>query len=288
MRIATFNINGVNRRLANLLRMARARATRRRVPAGAQGGRQEFPAKARQRPATRRSGAASRPGTEWRSWRAGRDRSSAATGSTATSGRAEPLYRGGGERRAIACLYAPNGNPQARAQVRLQARLDEAVARSRRDAAGGRSPRRVARRLQRRPDRAAISIPRSRGTGRTAAAGKPRRVRRLLEQGWIDAVRTLHPEVPMYTFWDYMRNRWARDAGLRIDHLLLSRRPRASDWWPPVSIDGCAVKRARATTRLRGSSSATRPRAPSQSGRRGRQHASLERSRNSVKESQRC
>jgi exodeoxyribonuclease III len=47
-------------------------------------------------------------------------------------------------------------------------------------------------------------------------------LRRLLEQGWVDAVRTMHPEAPMYTFWDYMRNRWQRDAGLRIDLLLLS------------------------------------------------------------------
>jgi exodeoxyribonuclease-3 len=47
-------------------------------------------------------------------------------------------------------------------------------------------------------------------------------LRRLLEQGWVDAVRTMHPGAPMYTFWDYMRNRWQRDAGLRIDLLLLS------------------------------------------------------------------
>jgi exodeoxyribonuclease III len=46
--------------------------------------------------------------------------------------------------------------------------------------------------------------------------------RRLLEQGWIDAIRTLHPSEPMYTFWDYKRDRWRRDAGLRLDHLLLS------------------------------------------------------------------
>jgi exodeoxyribonuclease-3 len=44
----------------------------------------------------------------------------------------------------------------------------------------------------------------------------------LLQQGWIDAVRTLHPGQPMFTFWDYMRRRWERDAGLRLDHLLLS------------------------------------------------------------------
>ena len=46
--------------------------------------------------------------------------------------------------------------------------------------------------------------------------------RRLLAQGWTDAIRTLHPEEPQFTFWDYKRNRWTRDAGLRLDHLLLS------------------------------------------------------------------
>jgi exodeoxyribonuclease-3 len=45
---------------------------------------------------------------------------------------------------------------------------------------------------------------------------------RLLDQGWTDAIRAIHPDAPIYTFWDYMRNRWARDAGLRIDHILLS------------------------------------------------------------------
>lgn len=45
---------------------------------------------------------------------------------------------------------------------------------------------------------------------------------RLLDQGWIDALRTLHPDETIYTFWDYFRNAFARDAGLRIDHLLLS------------------------------------------------------------------
>ncbi len=45
---------------------------------------------------------------------------------------------------------------------------------------------------------------------------------RLLAQGWIDAIRRVHPDARIYTFWDYLRNRWPRDAGLRIDHLLLS------------------------------------------------------------------
>jgi exodeoxyribonuclease III len=46
--------------------------------------------------------------------------------------------------------------------------------------------------------------------------------RRLLDQGWTDAIRTLHPSEPMYTFWDYKRDRWRRNAGLRLDFLLLS------------------------------------------------------------------
>jgi len=45
---------------------------------------------------------------------------------------------------------------------------------------------------------------------------------RLLEQGWTDALRQLHPGERIYTFWDYFRNAFARDAGLRIDHFLLS------------------------------------------------------------------
>jgi exodeoxyribonuclease III len=45
---------------------------------------------------------------------------------------------------------------------------------------------------------------------------------RLLAQGWTDALRELHPGERIYTFWDYFRNAWARNAGLRIDHVLLS------------------------------------------------------------------
>ncbi|HVY82699.1 MAG TPA: exodeoxyribonuclease III [Steroidobacteraceae bacterium] len=45
---------------------------------------------------------------------------------------------------------------------------------------------------------------------------------RLMQQGWVDSLRTLHPEATIYTFWDYFRNAYERDAGLRIDHLLLN------------------------------------------------------------------
>ena len=54
---------------------------------------------------------------------------------------------------------------------------------------------------------------------------------RLLKQGWADSLRILHPGEKIYTFWDYKRNRWPRDAGLRLDHILLSPSlaPRLSD-----------------------------------------------------------
>jgi exodeoxyribonuclease III len=45
---------------------------------------------------------------------------------------------------------------------------------------------------------------------------------RLLAQGWTDALRTLHPHGPLWTFWDYKFERWPNDKGMRLDHLLLS------------------------------------------------------------------
>ncbi len=59
--------------------------------------------------------------------------------------------------------------------------------------------------------------------------------RRLVEQGWTDALRTLHPGERIYTFWDYFRNAFARDAGLRIDHLLLS--PSVADRLVAADVD---------------------------------------------------
>jgi exodeoxyribonuclease-3 len=46
---------------------------------------------------------------------------------------------------------------------------------------------------------------------------------RLLAQGWVDALRHMHPDEAVFTFWDYFRKHWERDAGLRIDHLLLNK-----------------------------------------------------------------
>jgi len=81
--------------------------------------------------------------------------------------------------------------------------------------------------------------------------------RRLVAQGWVDAVRAMHPSERVYTFWKYLRNAFERDAGLRIDHFLLSpslatrltgagvdrdvrARERASDHAPVwITLDRC-------------------------------------------------
>jgi len=58
---------------------------------------------------------------------------------------------------------------------------------------------------------------------------------RLVSQGWTDAIRKLHGDERIYTFWHYLRHRWERNAGLRLDHLLLS--PNIASRLKAVGVD---------------------------------------------------
>lgn len=58
---------------------------------------------------------------------------------------------------------------------------------------------------------------------------------RLLAQGWTDALRKLHPTGPIWTFWDYEHDRWLKDKGMRLDHVLLS--PTISDRLEDGGVD---------------------------------------------------
>lgn len=58
---------------------------------------------------------------------------------------------------------------------------------------------------------------------------------KLVAQGWTDAIRKLYPEETIYTFWDYFRNAYGRNAGLRIDHFLLS--PQLKDRLVAAGVD---------------------------------------------------
>lgn len=122
----------------------------------------------------------------------------------------------------VGCLYLPNGNPlpgpkfdyKLRWMDRLAARAAELLA------AGG--PVVLAGDYNVIPTDLDVYNP-ARWTGDALFQPEVRDAfQRLVESGWTDAVRSLHPTERVYTFYDYFRNAFDRDAGLRIDHLLLS------------------------------------------------------------------
>ena len=65
------------------------------------------------------------------------------------------------------------------------------------------------------------------------------------EQGWTDGLRKLHPDGPLWTFWDYKYERWPKDKGMRLDHFLLS--PKASERLVGGGVDRWARGEANAS-----------------------------------------
>ena len=123
----------------------------------------------------------------------------------------------------IASLYAPNGNPQPGPKFRYKLAWMERLLEHAAGLFHAGAPVVLAGDFNVVPTERDIYVTKSYAANALVQPEARARFRALLEQGWTDAIRTLHPDKPMYTFWDYMRNRWPRNAGLRIDHLLLSR-----------------------------------------------------------------
>jgi exodeoxyribonuclease-3 len=223
MKIATFNINNINRRLPNLLRWLRAARPDIVCLQELKAADHEFPQAAIEKAGYH---------ALWRGQKTW-------NGVAVLSRKSEPVLirtalpggRGDHEARYIeaaiggiivACLYLPNGNPQPGPKFDYKL---EWFTRLRRHAAKflkaglpvvlagdyNVAPTALDIYPTRSWDKNALIQPES----RTAFAS-------LVAQGWTDAIRVLHPDQPMFTFWHYMRNRWQRDAGLRLDHLLLS------------------------------------------------------------------
>jgi exodeoxyribonuclease-3 len=122
----------------------------------------------------------------------------------------------------IACVYAPNGNPQPGPKFDYKLAW---LARLRRHAASLKksgAPIVIAGDFNVAPT--ALDIYPTRSWDKDALVQPESRAAyaKFLQQGWADAFRTLHGDARAYTFWDYKRNRWPRDAGLRLDHILLS------------------------------------------------------------------
>jgi exodeoxyribonuclease-3 len=122
----------------------------------------------------------------------------------------------------VGCLYLPNGNPAPGPKFDYKLRWFERLTAHARCllAQGGRVvlagdynviPTELDAERPKRWVRDALFLPESRAAYRD-----------LVAQGWTDALRTLHPDERVYTFWDYFRDAFSRNDGIRIDHLLLS------------------------------------------------------------------
>jgi exodeoxyribonuclease III len=122
----------------------------------------------------------------------------------------------------IACIYAPNGNPQPGPKFEYKLawldRLHKHATRLRKSGA----PIVLAGDFNVAPTDLDIYPTKSWDDDALVQPESRAAFRRLVGRSWTDALRALHPEQRIYTFWHYKRNRWARDAGLRLDHLLLT------------------------------------------------------------------
>ena len=121
----------------------------------------------------------------------------------------------------VGCLYAPNGNPQPGPKYDYKlAWLERLIAHAGALYASG-HPVVFAGDFNIVPTDFDIYDPRSWKKDALLQPEARRCFEKLLHQGWVDALRARYPQERIYTFWDYFRQHWQRDAGLRIDHLLL-------------------------------------------------------------------
>jgi exodeoxyribonuclease III len=223
MKIATFNVNNVNKRLANLLEWLHAAKPDVVALQELKAAHAEFP-----QAAIEKAGY----GAVWcgqKSWNGvailGRDCEPIVTR------RGLPGANADGEARYIEAavagvlvtsLYAPNGNPQPGPKFAHKLAWMERLVRHAEALYSESIPVVLAGDYNVVPTDRDIYATRSYANDALLQPQSRALFQRILDQGWVDAIRMRYPDAPIYTFWDYMRNRWSRDAGLRIDHLLLS------------------------------------------------------------------
>lgn len=122
----------------------------------------------------------------------------------------------------IGCLYAPNGNPQPGPKFNYKLAWLERLIHHARSLLKANIPVVLTGDYNVVPTAFDIYQTHSYDSDALVQPESRAAFQRLVKQGWTDAIRALHPQDRIYTYWDYMRNRWSRDAGLRLDHLLLS------------------------------------------------------------------
>jgi exodeoxyribonuclease-3 len=223
LRLATYNVNGINGRLGNLLEWLKRESPDvvclQELKAVDDG----FPAAA-----IRAAGY----GAIWHGERSWNGVAILSKGGVAEERRRGLPWPGGDSQSryleasvhgmVVASLYLPNGNPQPGPKFDYKLAWFARLIRHARALLRQKLPVVLAGDYNVVPTDFDIYNPRSWQRDALLQPQSRAAFRRLLEQGWTDAIRTAYPNERIYTFWDYFRNHWARDAGLRIDHLLLS------------------------------------------------------------------
>jgi exodeoxyribonuclease-3 len=223
MRIATLNINNINKRLTNLL--AWLDATMPDVVCL-----QELKAEDRAFPLAAIEAAGY--GAVWRGQRTWNGVAILARGATpVVTRRSLPGDPADDQARYIeaavsgvlvASIYLPNGNPQPGPKFAYKlAWFERLIAHAAELKAAG-VPAVLAGDYNVVPTEADIWVGHHEHDNALLQPESRAAFQRLLDEGWTDSLRTLQPEGPLWTFWGYLRHRWPNDKGMRLDHLLLS------------------------------------------------------------------
>jgi exodeoxyribonuclease III len=122
----------------------------------------------------------------------------------------------------VGCLYLPNGNPAPGPKFDYKLRWFERLASHSKNLLDSGAPVILAGDYNVMPTNLDVYKPERWLDDALFRPEVREAYRGLVSQGWTDALRHMHPDEKIYTFWDYFRNAYGRDAGLRIDHLLLS------------------------------------------------------------------
>lgn len=123
----------------------------------------------------------------------------------------------------IGCIYLPNGNPQPGPKFDYKLKWFDRLIRHARALAKQNVPVVLAGDFNVVPDLKLDIYPTKSWDKDALTQPAPRaRFQTLQDDGWLDSLRALHPGKRLYSYWDYKWGRWEKDGGLRIDHLMLN------------------------------------------------------------------
>jgi exodeoxyribonuclease-3 len=145
----------------------------------------------------------------------------------------------------IGCLYLPNGNPQPGPKFDYKLAWFERLILHARSLFPTEAPVVLAGDYNVVPTEADIYNSRSWKKNALLQPESRAAYARMLEDGWTDALRERFPDEAVYTFWEYFRDAWGRNAGLRIDHLLLN--PQAAERLVDAGVDSAVRGAERAS-----------------------------------------